>query len=221
MFTSRKFGRMVFICFYFDKILTHANAIDRMHVNARENEPLITFLAALFLVFNNNFLQAATRETRLQMWNIEQKHRMTSCTWGRGCPTKSVIDHRTWSIIGHSTISISWHGCIRLIISLYVLPTMSSIRDPRWSWYLTEKCLPDSHLPFVYVVILFIFPLWRTGETNSLGKTSKILFWMVMPTFRKSCLRPWLHGLKNQSLVGSSSKLTLGGKHTRESASFW
>ena len=34
---------------------------------------------------------------------IEQKHRMTSCTWGRGWPTKSVIDHRTWSIIGHST----------------------------------------------------------------------------------------------------------------------
>ena len=35
MFTSKKIGRMVFIYFYFDKILTHANAIDRMHVNAR------------------------------------------------------------------------------------------------------------------------------------------------------------------------------------------
>ena len=34
--------------FYFDKILTHANAIDRMHVNARENGLLITFLPTLF-----------------------------------------------------------------------------------------------------------------------------------------------------------------------------
>ena len=48
MFTSQKIGRMVFIDFYFDKILTHANAIDRIHVNARENELLITFLPALF-----------------------------------------------------------------------------------------------------------------------------------------------------------------------------
>ena len=77
MFTSQKIGRMVFIYFNFDKILTHANAIDRMHVNARENELLITFLPALFLVFNKNVLQAATRETRLQMLKIEQKHRMT------------------------------------------------------------------------------------------------------------------------------------------------
>ena len=30
--------------------------------------------------------------------------------WFRGCPTKWVIGHRTWSIIGHSTISlpVSW-----------------------------------------------------------------------------------------------------------------
>ena len=39
---------MVFIYFHFIKILTHANVIDRMHVNARENELLITFLPALF-----------------------------------------------------------------------------------------------------------------------------------------------------------------------------
>ena len=64
-------------------------------------------LACTFLVFNKNAPQAATRETSLQMLKIEQRHRMTSCTWGRGCPTKSVIDHRTWSIIGHSTIWIS------------------------------------------------------------------------------------------------------------------
>ena len=48
MFTSQKIGRMVFIYFNFNKILTHANAIDRMHMNARKNELLITFLPALF-----------------------------------------------------------------------------------------------------------------------------------------------------------------------------
>ena len=62
------------------------------------------FLACTFLVFNKDVLQAARRETRLQMLKIEQKHRMTPCTWGRGCPTKSVIDHRTWSITGHSAM---------------------------------------------------------------------------------------------------------------------
>ena len=72
----------------------------------------------------------------------------------------------------------------------------------RWSWwcqYSTEKCIPDSHLPFVYIVILSISPLWRTGDTNSLGKISKILFWIVMPTLRKSCHRPWLQGLKTKA----------------------
>ena len=68
-----------------------------------------------------------------------------------------------------------------------------------WCRYSTEKCLPDSHLPFVYVVILSISPFWRIGETNPSTKTSKILFSIVMPTFGKSCRRPWLHGLKNQS----------------------
>ena len=48
MFTSQKIGKMVFIYFNYNKILTHANAIDRMHVNARENELLKTFLPALF-----------------------------------------------------------------------------------------------------------------------------------------------------------------------------
>ena len=50
-----------------------------------------------------------------------------------------------------------------------------------------------------------------TLETNPSTKTSKILFWivrLVTPTFGKSCHRPWLHGLKNQCLVGSSSKLS-------------
>ena len=30
------------------------------------------------------------------------------------------------------------------------------------------------------------YQLWRTGETNPLGKTSKKLFWIVIPTFGKS-----------------------------------
>ena len=34
---------------------------------------------------------------------------------------------------------------------------MSSIRGPRWCRYLTEKCLPDSHLPFVYVMFFFFY----------------------------------------------------------------
>ena len=62
-----------------------------------------------------------------------------------------------------------------------------------------EKCLPDLHLPFVYVVILSISPIWRIRETNPSTKSSKILFWIIMPTFGKSCQGPWLHGLKNQS----------------------
>ena len=44
-----------------------------------------------------------------------------------------------------------------------------------------------------------ISPSWRIGETNPSTKTSRILFSIVMPTFGKSCRRPWLHGLKNQS----------------------
>ena len=81
----------------------------------------------------------------------------------------------------------------------YVLPTMPSIRGLRWCRYSTEKCLPDSHPSFVYVVILSTSPIWRIGETNPSTKTSNILFSIVMPTFGKSCRRPSLHGLKNQS----------------------
>ena len=90
----------------------------------------------------------------------------------------------------------------------YVLPMMPFIRGPRRCRYSTEKCPPDSHLPFVYVIILSISPFWRIRETNQSTKTSKILFPIVMPTFGKSCRRPWLRGLKNQSYVGSSSKFS-------------
>ena len=61
---------------------------------------------------------------------------------------------------------------------------MPSIRGLRWCRYSTEKCLPDSHLPFVYVVILFISPIWRIGETNPSTKTSRILFSIGMQTPR-------------------------------------
>ena len=47
--------------------------------------------------------------------------------------------------------------------------------------YLTEKCLPDSHLPIVYLTILSVSPLWVTRETHPSIKTSKILLWIVMP----------------------------------------
>ena len=74
MFTSQKIGRTVFIYFYFDKILTHANAIDKMHVNARENE-LITFLPALFQFSTRLFCkrqhvrQAGLGSIQFRNWN--------------------------------------------------------------------------------------------------------------------------------------------------------
>ena len=51
---------------------------------------------------------------------------------------------------------------------------MPSMRGLRWCRYSTEKCLPYSHLPFVYVIILSISPIWRIGETDPSTKTSKI-----------------------------------------------
>ena len=47
------------------------------------------------------------------------------------------------------------------------------------------------------------YQLWRTGETNPLGKTSKKLFWIVIPTFGKS-----YHKLK--TLTARPQKLKLG-----------
>ena len=62
-----------------------------------------------------------------------------------------------WLSVWHD-ISIFWHGGKESSV-WYVLPTMPSIRGLRWCRYSTEKCLPDSHLPFVYVVILSISPI--------------------------------------------------------------
>ena len=101
-----------------------------------------------------------------------------------------------------------FYFCVWVTISLNCDVISLSETGPRWYRYSTKKCLPDSHLPFVYVGILSISPLWRTGETNLLGKTSKILFWIVMATFGKSFHRFWLHGLKNQSIVGSWRKFS-------------
>ena len=56
MFTSQNIVGMVFIYLYFDKILSHANATNGMHVNARENKLLINFLPAFFYFFNKNVL---------------------------------------------------------------------------------------------------------------------------------------------------------------------
>ena len=104
MFTSQKIGRTVFVSLYFDKIVYYANAMDGMYVNAHKKWPSHKFLVCTSLLFNKNIPQVAARATRLQWLKIEQKHRMTSSTWFRGCRTKWVIGHRTWSIIGHSTI---------------------------------------------------------------------------------------------------------------------
>ena len=76
-------------------------------------------------------------------------------------------------------ISISWHGGKELYV-WYVLPTMPSIQGPRWCWYSTEKCLPDSHLSFVYVVILSVSPFWRIGRQIGWPKLLKYCF-------QKSC----------------------------------
>ena len=155
MFTSQKIGRMVFIWFYFDKILIHANAIDRIHVNARENEPLITVLSALFLVFNKNFLQAATRETRLQMLKIEQKHRMTSCTWDRGCSTKSVID-----MIDHRTLDD--------IVSVIKHMIMVDRAGPINGWLASRRWKMNFHkTSFLLRVPTFTLPKTPSSNTGS------------------------------------------------------
>ena len=52
---------------------------------------------------------------------------------------------------------------------------------------------------YTSITILSISPLWSTGETHLVTKTSKILFWTVMPSFEKSFQRPWLHGLKKKA----------------------
>ena len=79
-----------------------------------------------------------------------------------------------WLGLWHD-ISISWHGGKELYRKYgmfcqqchpSVAPGDADIRQRIASLFL--------HLPFVYVIILSISPLWRTGETNPLGRTSKM-----------------------------------------------
>ena len=77
-----------------------------------------------------------------------------------------------WLSLWHDTM---WHIIIlawrQRIISLVCFASSNVIHSwPGWCRYLTEKCLPDSHLPFVYVVILSISPTWKIEETNPSGK---------------------------------------------------
>ena len=53
---------------------------------------------------------------------------------------------------------------------------MPSIRGLRWCRYSTEKCLPDSHLPFVYVVILSISNLENRGDKSLNQNFKNIVF---------------------------------------------
>ena len=107
MFTRQKIRRMVFIYFNFNKILTHANPIDRMHVNARENEVLITFLPALFFSFQQECFTSGNTWDKASNVKNRTKTSYDVMHVGQGMPNK--VSYRppgTWSIIGHSTINI-------------------------------------------------------------------------------------------------------------------
>ena len=66
-----------------------------------------------------------------------------------------------------------------------------------------DREMPPGFTPAICLRCNFVYisNLERVGETNPSTKTSKILFWIVMSTFGKSCRRPCLHGLKNQRCV--------------------
>ena len=122
--------------------------------------------------------------------------------------------------------SLAWR---QRIISLVCFANNAIHPWPQWYRYSTEKCLPDSHLTFIYIVILSISPIWRIGETNPSTKTFKILFSIVMPTFGKSCRRPWpgpgptrlrtrarnRDRLENRSHVVPKTEFQDGGGRTR------
>ena len=101
MFTRQKIRRMVFIYFNFNKILTHANPIDRMHVNARENEVLITFLPALFFSFQQECFTSGNTWDKASNVKNRTKTSYDVMHVGRGMPNKvsyrppDMIDHRT------------------------------------------------------------------------------------------------------------------------------
>ena len=86
---------------------------------------------------------------------IPPHQRVASYEEGSLARAASLANYRLEPVPG-SKESLIWH----------ILPTMYSICGPRLCRYsTTEKCLPDSHLPFVvYVAILSISPLWEPGR---------------------------------------------------------
>ena len=101
LFTSQKIGGMVFAYSYFDKILTHANAIDGMDVIACENELLINFLPALFFIFQRKCF--ASGNTCDKASNVKNRTKTSYDVRhvGQRMPDKvcyrppDMIDHRT------------------------------------------------------------------------------------------------------------------------------
>ena len=184
MFTSQKIGRTVFVSLYFDKIIYYANAMDGMYVNAHKKWPSHKFLVCTSLLFNKNIPQVAARATRLQWLKIEQKHRMTSSTWFRGCRTKWVIGHRTWSIIGHSTI---YKQINMLLVGVYVGFTSQCHRHVNQfcSCFTVELVVPGGLAWWVRVEEQMKFgagyepvnrsrPNWIAGPGPKLGSARKL-----------------------------------------------
>ena len=101
MFTSQKIGRMVFIYFHFDKILTHANAIDRMHVNAREKWTPHNFLACTFFSFqqgcstNDNTWNKASIVKNITKTSYDVMHVGQGMSNEVSYRPPDMIDHRT------------------------------------------------------------------------------------------------------------------------------
>ena len=65
---------------------------------------------------------------------------------------------------------------------------MPSIRGLRWCQYSTEKCFPDSHQPFVYVIILSVSPIWRICMGDKFAKYLMLeACWLWFVIFKKIC----------------------------------
>ena len=93
-------------------------------------------------------------------------------------------------------------GCTRL---MYVYPFLGMEAKNYKLGIFCQQChpsmVPDDadirprnasqiHTCHLLFIILSRSPLWRTGETYPSTQTYKILFWIVMPNFGKSCWSP-------------------------------
>ena len=134
-----------------------------------------------------------------------------------------------WLSLWHD-ISISWHGGKESLVcfannAIHPWPQVMPIFDRK---------MPPGFTPDIFLRHNFVYiSNWIIGETNASTKTFKILFSIVMPTFGKSCRRPWktarhqkpkLSWIVKQIFQDGSHRTctrTLGRKHTRKSASFW